>query len=50
MDPTKRTLVQVTVDDAERADHLFKVLMGSEVLPRRKFIQTHAAEVKDLDI
>ncbi len=50
MDPKTRTLVQVTVDDAERADHLFKVLMGSEVLPRRKFIQTHAAEVKDLDI
>jgi DNA gyrase subunit B len=50
MNPETRTLVQVTVEDAERADHLFKVLMGSEVLPRRKFIQTHAAEVKDLDI
>ncbi|MCF7812725.1 DNA topoisomerase (ATP-hydrolyzing) subunit B [Candidatus Gracilibacteria bacterium] len=50
MNPETRTLVQVKVADAERADHIFKVLMGSEVAPRRKFIQTHAAEVKDLDI
>ncbi|MDH3324825.1 MAG: DNA topoisomerase (ATP-hydrolyzing) subunit B [Candidatus Peregrinibacteria bacterium] len=50
MNPETRTLAQVTVEDAERADHIFKVLMGDEVLPRRKFIQTHAAEVKDLDI
>jgi DNA gyrase subunit B len=50
MDPEQRMLAQVTVADAERADHIFKVLMGDEVLPRRKFIQTHAMEVKDLDI
>lgn len=50
MNPETRTLMQVRVEDAERADHIFKVLMGSEVIPRRKFIQTHAAEVKDLDI
>ncbi len=50
MDPLTRTMAQVTVDDAERADHVFKVLMGDEVPPRRKFIQTHAANVKDLDI
>ena len=50
MDPEQRAMAQVTVDDAERADHLFKVLMGDEVPPRRKFIQTHAASVKDLDI
>jgi len=50
MNPETRTLAQVTVKDAERADHIFRVLMSGEVLPRRKFIQTHAAEVKDLDI
>jgi DNA gyrase subunit B len=50
MNPETRTLMQVKVEDAERADHIFKVLMGSEVIPRRKFIQTHASEVKDLDI
>lgn len=50
MDPTTRTLAQVTLNDAERADNIFKVLMGSEVLPRKKFIQARAAEVKDLDI
>ncbi len=50
MNPETRTLVQVTVQDAEKADHVFRVLMGSDVIPRKKFIQTHAAEVKDLDI
>ncbi len=50
MDPLTRTMAQVTVEDAEQADNIFKVLMGDEVPPRRKFIQTHAANVKDLDI
>ncbi len=50
MDPNTRTLARVTVEDAEKADHIFKVLMGSDVPPRKKFIQTHAADVKDLDI
>ncbi len=50
MDPERRTLLRVTIEDAERADHIFKVLMGNDVLPRRKFIQSHASEVKDLDI
>ena len=50
MDPTTRMLAQVTLEDAEATDHIFKVLMGGEVSPRRKFIQTHAANVKDLDI
>jgi len=50
MNPETRTMAQVTVDDAERADHIFKVLMGDEVPPRKKFIQTHASKVKDLDI
>ncbi len=50
MDPSTRALAQVSVEDAERADQIFRTLMGSEVPPRRKFIQTHAANVKDLDI
>ncbi len=50
MNPENRVMLQVTIEDAERADHVFKVLMGDDVLPRRKFIQTHASEVEDLDI
>jgi DNA gyrase subunit B len=50
MDPEQRTLLKVTLDDAEKADAIFTTLMGSEVAPRRKFIQTHAKSVKDLDI
>lgn len=50
MDPQTRMLAQVTLEDAEATDHIFKVLMGGEVMPRRKFIQTHAANVKDLDV
>ena len=50
MNPENRTLLKVTLEDAERADATFTTLMGSEVAPRRKFIQTHAKNVKDLDI
>ena len=50
MDPQKRILVQVRVADAEKADAIFNKLMGSEVEPRKNFIQTHAKFVKDLDI
>ncbi len=50
MDPQKRTMLQVTIEEAEKADAIFDTLMGSEVLPRRKFIQTHAKKVKNLDI
>jgi len=50
MDPAKRILKQVTVDEAEAADHIFDVLMGSEVAPRKKFIQTHAKTVQNLDV
>jgi DNA gyrase subunit B len=50
MNPENRVLKQVTVEDAERADRVFDVLMGSEVLPRKKFIQRHAKKVKNLDI
>ncbi len=50
MDPDMRTMMQVTIEDAERSDLVFTTLMGSEVLPRKKFIQTHAKSVKNLDI
>jgi DNA gyrase subunit B len=50
MDPNSRTLLQVTIDDAAEADRTFDMLMGSAVPPRRRFIQTHAKEVRNLDI
>ena len=50
MNPEARTLLQVTVDDAVMADRTFDMLMGSEVPPRRRFITSHAAEVRNLDI
>ncbi len=50
MDPEKRTMKQVTIEDAKEADKIFDILMGKEVAPRKKFIQTHAKKVKNLDI
>ncbi|MCH9621929.1 MAG: DNA gyrase subunit B [Chlamydiia bacterium] len=50
MDPEKRTLVKVSIEDAANADQMFTVLMGDEVPPRRAFIEHHALSVKDLDI
>ena len=50
MDPEQRTLLQVTIEDAANADEVFSTLMGDIVAPRRNFIQTHALEVKNLDI
>lgn len=50
MDPSRRVLKQVTIEDAQKADELFDKLMGPEVPPRRQFIQTHALEVANLDI
>ena len=50
MDPEKRTMKKVTIENAREADRIFDVLMGAEVAPRKKFIQTHAKKVKNLDI
>ncbi|OIO19487.1 MAG: DNA gyrase subunit B [Candidatus Magasanikbacteria bacterium CG1_02_41_34] len=50
MNPENRLLKRVTVEDAEKASEVFDILMGSEVPPRKKFIQTHAKSVKNLDI
>ncbi|MBU0731639.1 DNA topoisomerase (ATP-hydrolyzing) subunit B [Patescibacteria group bacterium] len=50
MDPEHRLTKQVEVDDAQKADEIFDILMGSEVAPRKRFIQTHAKDVKNLDI
>lgn len=50
MDPETRTLLQVTIEDAAEADRTFDMLMGAAVPPRRRFIQTHAHDVRNLDI
>jgi len=50
MNPDNRVMLKVTIEDAEAADELFDILMGSEVEPRRHFIQTYAKTVKNLDI
>ena len=50
MDPQTRLMHQVTVEDVEKANEIFDILMGTEVPARKKFIQTHAKDVKNLDI
>ncbi|MCM8780799.1 MAG: DNA topoisomerase (ATP-hydrolyzing) subunit B [Candidatus Omnitrophica bacterium] len=50
MDPQRRTLLKVTLEDAVEADRMFTVLMGDEVEPRRQFIEDYAHQVKNLDI
>jgi DNA gyrase subunit B len=50
MDPTKRTLMRVQLDDVAAANDLFTTLMGDDVEPRREFIEKHALEVKNLDV
>ena len=50
MNPETRTLHKVSIEDAVEADELFSILMGEDVEPRRKFIEEHAEEVKELDI
>jgi DNA gyrase subunit B len=50
MDPSKRILLQVTLEDAIKADRIFSILMGDQVEPRRRFIEEHAKEVVNLDV
>jgi DNA gyrase subunit B len=50
MNPENRVLLQVTIENAKEADRIFDILMGDEVLPRKKFIQAYAKKVKNLDI
>ena len=49
LDPARRTLLRVSMDDALKADEMFRTLMGEKVEPRREFIQKHALEVRELD-
>jgi DNA gyrase subunit B len=50
MNPATRTLLRVNMDDAAQADEIFDMLMGDQVPPRKKFIQTHAKYVRNLDV
>ena len=50
MDPAKRVMLQVKIDDEGKADDIFTTLMGDKVEPRRDFILNHAMEVSELDI
>jgi DNA gyrase subunit B len=50
MNPENRTILQVNLEDAAEADRTFEMLMGSDVAPRKRFIQTHAKSVRNLDV
>ncbi|MDP2967544.1 MAG: DNA topoisomerase (ATP-hydrolyzing) subunit B [bacterium] len=50
MNPEKRVFLKVNIEEAKEADRIFDILMGDEVLPRKKFIQAHAKKVKNLDV
>jgi len=50
LDPSRRTLKKVLIEDAAEAEHIFSVLMGNAVEPRREFLERHALEVRNLDV
>ncbi|MBU4375796.1 DNA topoisomerase IV subunit B, partial [Patescibacteria group bacterium] len=50
MDPQKRIVKQVMIEDVAKADEIFEILMGGDVAPRKHFIQTHAGKVENLDV
>jgi len=50
MNPDTRTVLQVKLEDAIKADEIFAMLMGDKVEPRREFIQEHAKDVRNLDV
>ena len=50
MDPGNRVMKQITINDAKEADKMFDILMGDEVAPRKRFIQTHAKKARNIDI
>jgi DNA gyrase subunit B len=50
MDPERRTILKVEIDDAVEADAIFEMLMGDAVAPRKRFIQSHSKDVRNLDI
>jgi DNA gyrase subunit B len=50
MDPSKRTLLKVTIDDSVLANEIFTTLMGDQVEPRKEFITRHALEAQNIDI
>jgi len=50
MDPAKRTLVRVTLEDTVEADRIFTILMGTQAEPRREFIKAYAHEASNLDV
>jgi DNA gyrase subunit B len=50
MDPATRTVLRVDIDDNVQADEIFDMLMGDAVPPRKRFIQTHARSVRNLDV
>jgi DNA gyrase subunit B len=50
MNPQTRRLLRVTIEDAEQADYLFRLLMGEDVEPRKEFIMSHAKEAQNIDV
>jgi DNA gyrase subunit B len=50
LDPKKRTMIKISIDDAQKADEAFTILMGDKVEPRRVFIESNAQYATDLDV